>query len=68
MNLGAIVSLLATGVVLVIFLLMVQETRAVAAGRDPLNNGVRAVGRRFPQVLLAAAVVIGMVLGHLLWP
>jgi hypothetical protein len=68
MNFPALVSLLATAVAFVLFLLMVQETRAVAAGSDPLTNDVRAVGRRFPQFLIAAAVVLGMVLGHLLWP
>jgi hypothetical protein len=63
-----VISLLATLMVLVLFLLMVEETIAIAGGRDPLSNGVRALSRRAPSVVFALAVVIGMVLGHLLWP
>jgi hypothetical protein len=33
-----------------------------------MSNGVRSVVRRFPRVTYALAVVIGMLLGHLLWP
>ena len=64
----AVVSLLATAFSLVAFLLMLQESLAVANGRDPLNNDVRSVVRRFPRITYAFAVLIGMVLGHLLWP
>ncbi len=65
---AAFVSLLSTLLVFGVFLLMVEETRAIAAGRDPLSNGVRAVSRRIPGIVCAIAVVVGMVLGHLLWP
>jgi VIT1/CCC1 family predicted Fe2+/Mn2+ transporter len=63
----AILSLIATAVALVAFLLMLQETIAVRAGRDPISNGVRAFLRRYPRATYALAVVIGMVLGHLFW-
>ena len=70
MNFGAetIVSLIATLVSLVVFLLMLEEALALTAGRDPITNDVRSAVRRFPRVTYAMAVVIGMVLGHLLWP
>lgn len=64
----AILSLIATAFALVAFLLMLEEANALRHGRDPLSNGVRSVARRFPRVTFALAVVIGMVLGHLLWP
>jgi len=64
----AIIALIATAGSLVAFLLMLQESLAIQAGRDPLNNDVRALVRRIPRVTYAFAVLIGMVLGHLLWP
>ena len=47
---------------------MLQESIALNRDQDPFNNGVRALVRRFPRVTYALAVVIGMLLGHLLWP
>ena len=64
----AILSLIATAFVLVAFLLMLEESIALGAGRDPMTNGVRALVRRYPRVTYVVAVVIGMLLGHLLWP
>lgn len=64
----AILSLIATALALVAFLLMLEESIALSQGRDPVSNGVRAAARRFPQVAFALAVAIGMLLGHLLWP
>jgi len=64
----AIISLLATAFSLIAFLLMLQETVALGKDQDPISNDVRALVRRFPRVTYALAVVIGMILGHLLWP
>jgi hypothetical protein len=64
----AIVSLLATLTSLIVFLLMLEESLSLTAGRDPITNDVRSAVRRFPRVTYAMAVVIGMILGHLLWP
>ena len=64
----AILSLGATGAALVATLLMVDEAVAIGQGRDPINTAVWAAARRFPRVTYAVAVVIGMLLGHLLWP
>jgi len=64
----SVLSLIATAFALVAFLLMLEESIALSAGRDPMSNNVRAAVRRFPRVTYALAVVIGMLLGHLLWP
>ncbi len=64
----SILALIATAGSLIAFLLMLEEAIALRNGRDPMSNGVRSVVRRFPRVTYALAVVIGMVLGHLLWP
>ena len=65
---AAILSLIATGLVGVAFLLMLNETFRVARGQDPITNAVRSVLRQFPRATYALAVLIGMVLGHLFWP
>jgi hypothetical protein len=67
-NPPAVLSLIATAGSLVAFLLMLEESIALKQGRDPMSNGVRSVVRRFPRVTYAFAVMIGMLLGHLLWP
>ncbi|HEV2027680.1 MAG TPA: hypothetical protein VGS16_04005 [Candidatus Dormibacteraeota bacterium] len=64
----AILSLIATAGAFVAFLVMLQESIALSQGKDPVSNGVRSVVRRYPRVTYALAVVIGMLLGHLLWP
>ena len=63
----AVIALLATAFSLVATLLMLQETIALGKDQDPVNNDVRSLVRRFPRVTYALAVVIGMLLGHLLW-
>ena len=63
-----ILSLIATTFSLVAFLLMLEESFALRAGRDPVSNNVRAAVRRFPRATYALAVVIGMLLGHEFWP
>jgi hypothetical protein len=67
-NAGAILSLIATAGAGIAFLLMLEESIALQRGRDPLSNGVRSMARRFPRSAYALAVLIGMLLGHLLWP
>lgn len=64
----SILSLIATAFAFVATLLMAEESFALRAGRDPLANSVRAMVRRFPRVSYAVAIVIGMLLGHELWP
>ncbi len=65
---GAILSLIVTIFVGVIFFMMVSETLALARGRDPITNLVRSLVRAYPRTGYMVAVVIGMLLGHLFWP
>lgn len=67
-NPGAVLSLIATVFVGVIFLMMVSETIALGKGQDPITNLVRSVVRAYPGVSYVVAVIIGMLLGHLFWP
>jgi hypothetical protein len=64
----SILSLIATGAAFIAFLLMLQESIALTRGTDPMSNSVRSFVRRFPRFTYALAVLIGMLLGHLLWP
>jgi VIT1/CCC1 family predicted Fe2+/Mn2+ transporter len=65
---GAVLSLIATLFVGVIFLLMLSETIALGKGQDPITNVIRSVVRAYPGVSYVVAVIIGMLLGHLFWP
>jgi hypothetical protein len=67
-NPGAVLSLIATFFVGVIFLMMISETIALGKGQDPITNLVRSVVRAYPGVSYVVAVIIGMLLGHLFWP
>ena len=70
MNFSAesILSLIATAGAFIAFLLMLQESIALSRGTDPLSNDVRSLVRQYPRFTYAVAVLIGMLLGHLLWP
>lgn len=65
---ASILSLIATAGALIVFLLMLEESFALRAGRDPMSNTVRSVLRRFPTFTYVVAVLVGMLLGHELWP
>lgn len=65
---GAVLSLIATLFVGVIFVMMVSETIALGKGQDPITNVVRSLVRAYPRFSYMMAVVIGMLLGHLFWP
>jgi hypothetical protein len=67
-NPEGILSLIATLVVGVVFVMMVNETISVARGTDPVTNHVRGAVRRYPRITYAIAVLIGMLLGHFFWP
>jgi len=64
----AILSLIATLFVAAIFALMVNELIALGQGKTPVADRIRDVVWRYPRTAFAVAVVIGMVLGHLVWP
>jgi hypothetical protein len=65
---GAILSLIATLFVGVIFVMMIGETIAIGKGQDPITNLIRSLMRAYPRLSYVVAVVIGLVLGHLFWP
>ncbi len=65
---GAVLSLIATLFVGVIFVLMVNETIALGKGEDPLTNLIRSVVRAYPRFSYVVAVLLGVLLGHLFWP
>ena len=67
-NPGAILSLLVTIFVGILFVIMLNETIALGKGQDPMSNLIRSVMRAYPRVSYVVAVVIGMLLGHLFWP
>ena len=67
-SVDAILSLIATLVSLMVFLLMLEESLALTAGRDPITNLVRSVVRAHPRFSYVVAVLVGLVLGHLFWP
>jgi VIT1/CCC1 family predicted Fe2+/Mn2+ transporter len=65
---GAIVSLIATIFVGVVFLLMLNETIALGKGEAPLTNLIRSLVRAYPRFSYVVAVLLGVLLGHLFWP
>lgn len=65
---GAVLSLIVTIFVGIIFAIMVNETIALGKGRDPVGNLIRSLVRAYPRFTYVVAVVIGMLLGHLFWP
>jgi hypothetical protein len=65
---GAILSLLATIFVGIVFILMLNETISLGKGQAPLTNLIRALVRAYPRFTYVVAVIIGVLLGHLFWP
>jgi hypothetical protein len=66
-NAGAIVALLSTIFVGVLFLMAIDEAIELGRGLDPASNRVRALLRRYPRFSYVVAVIIGMLFGHLFW-
>jgi len=67
-NPGAILSLLTTIFVGIVFILMLNETISLGKGQAPLTNLIRSLVRAYPRFTYVVAVIIGMLLGHLFWP
>ncbi len=65
---GAIISLLATIFVGIVFLLMLNETISLGKGEAPLTNLIRSLVRAYPRFSYVVAVLLGVLLGHLFWP
>ena len=66
-NVEAILALIGTGVIGVLVVLMINETRCLISGSDPMTDGIHDLSHRFPRSMYALAVVVGLVLGHLFW-
>lgn len=65
---GAVLSLIATILTGIVFVMMVAETVALGNGQDPITNRVRAAVRAYPGISYVLAVILGLLLGHLFWP
>jgi hypothetical protein len=65
---GAILSLLVTIFVGIVFILMLNETISLGKGQAPLTNLIRSLVRAYPRFSYIVAVAIGLLLGHLFWP
>jgi len=65
---GAILSLLVTIFVGIVFILMLNETISLGKGQAPLTNLIRSLVRAYPRFSYIVAIAIGMLLGHLFWP
>jgi hypothetical protein len=63
----AILALCGTAFIGLLFVLMINETRCLASGSDPMTDGLHDLSHRFPRTMYALAVVVGLVLGHLFW-
>ena len=46
---------------------MINETRCLISGSDPMTDRIHDLSHRFPRSMYALAVVVGLVLGHLFW-
>jgi hypothetical protein len=66
-NRSTVFSLLVTGFVGAIFLLMIFETWALFTGNKPITEYFRGFVHDFPGWAFAIAIVVGIVLGHFLW-
>jgi hypothetical protein len=67
LNRGNIFSFLVTAFVGAIFLLLLFETWALFTGNKPISDYFREAVRGFPGWAFAAAIVVGVILGHFLW-
>jgi uncharacterized protein YqhQ len=65
---GAILSLLVTIFVGIVFILMLNETISLGKRQAPLTNLIRSLVRAYPRFSYIVAVAIGLLLGHLFWP
>jgi hypothetical protein len=67
LNRGNLFSLLVTAFVGAIFLLLAFETWALFTDNKPISDYFRDAVRAFPGWAFAAAIVVGIIVGHFLW-
>jgi hypothetical protein len=58
---------LVTALLGVVFLLLVFETWALLFGQTPITGYFRSAVHAYPGWSFAAAIVVGMLIGHVLW-
>jgi len=66
-NPSVLFSGLVTALLGVIFLLLAFETWALFSGQRPISDYVHATVHAYPGPAFVVAVVIGMLIGHVLW-
>jgi hypothetical protein len=60
-------SALVTALLGLVFLLLVFETWALLFGQTPITGYFRGAVHSYPGWAFAAAIVVGMLIGHVLW-
>jgi hypothetical protein len=60
-------SALVTALLGVVLLLLVFETWALLTGQTPITGYFRSAVHSYPGWFFAAAIVVGMLTGHVLW-
>jgi hypothetical protein len=60
-------SALVTALLAVLFLLLVFETWALLTGQTPITGYFRSAVHSYPGWAFAGAIVVGMLIGHVLW-
>ena len=66
-NSGVYFSALVTALLGALLLLLVFETWALLFGQTPITGYVRGTVHAFPGWSFVGAIVIGMLIGHVLW-
>ena len=64
---GTLFSFLVTALVGAIFLLLLFETWALFTDNKPISDYFREAVHAFPGWAFAAAIVVGIIVGHFLW-
>ena len=64
---GVYFAALVTGLLSVVFLLMAFETWALFTGQKPITDYVHATIHTYPGWAFAIAIVLGILVGHVLW-
>ena len=64
---GVFFAALVTAMLSAIFLLLVFETWALFTGQKPITDYVHETVRSYPGWAFALAIVLGILVGHVLW-
>jgi hypothetical protein len=64
---GVYFAALVTGLLGLVFLLLAFETWALFTGQKPITDYVHATIHSYPGWAFAIAIVVGILVGHVLW-